>query len=307
MKVFHHDRFDYPLPEGHRFPLARYRMLREALGETPGVDLAESRVATDAELALAHSPQYLDRALNGGLSAREQAALGLPWSPQLVTRARHSVGATLQASDAALQEGVAVNLGGGTHHAFADGGRGFCMFNDVVCAVRRLRASRAIRRALVVDLDVHQGDGTHAAFADDPDATTMAVNGGANYPFRRVPGDVEIDLPDRCGDDAYLGHVERLMAQALDRGRPDICFYLAGADPYDDDRLGRLAVTMSGLAIRDRHVLEVLDDRSVPVVVLLAGGYARQIADTVAINRETVCQAVSLWSATPERNLAPGV
>jgi acetoin utilization deacetylase AcuC-like enzyme len=307
VKVFHHDRFDYPLPEGHRFPLARYRMLREALEGTPGIDLAESRAATDAELALAHAPQYLDRAMSGGLSAREQAALGLPWSPQLVARARHSVGGTLQASDAALEEGIAVNLGGGTHHAFADGGRGFCMFNDVVCAVRRLRAAGAIRRALVVDLDVHQGDGTHAAFATDPDSTTMAVNGGANYPFRRVAGDIEIDLPDRCGDGVYLGHVERLLGEALERGRPDICFYLAGADPYDADRLGRLSVTKPGLGLRDRYVLKVLDDLSVPVVVTLAGGYARQIADTVAINHETVSQALSLWSQAQERNLAPGV
>lgn len=307
MRVFHHDRFDYPLPEGHRFPLGRYRMLRESLVGIDGIELAESRAATDGELALAHTPQYRDRAIAGELDRREVAALGLPWSPELVERARRSVGATLQAADAALQEMIAVNLGGGTHHAFADGGRGFCMFNDVVCAIRSLRAAGEIGRALVVDLDVHQGDGTHAAFADDPSVTTMAVNGGANYPFRRVAGDVEIDLPDGCGDETYLGQVVRLLDEALGRGLPDICFYLAGADPYEGDRLGRLAITRHGLAHRDHHVLEVLADRGVAVVVVLAGGYGRRISDTVAINHETVRQALSIWLDARERNLAPRV
>ena len=156
------------------------------------------------------------------------------------------------AAAAGLADGVGANLGGGTHHAFPDSGRGFCVFNDVVVAVRSLRAGGKVRRVLVVDLDVHQGDGTHAALIDDADAFTFSVNGFANYPFRRVPGDLELDLPDQTADDRYLEGLARLLPQALARARPDLCLYLGGADPYEHDRLGRLALTKEGLAERDR-------------------------------------------------------
>ena len=182
ISVLAHDRFDYPLPEGHRFPLGRYRMLREAIQDDPRLSVRESRAARDGELALVHSARYLARATGGTLGRRERAALGLPWSAQLVERARRSVGATIEAADAALEGGVAVNLGGGTHHAFPDAGRGYCMFNDVVCAIRTLRASGAVGRVLVVDLDVHQGDGTHACLSADARSVTASVNGGRNYP-----------------------------------------------------------------------------------------------------------------------------
>jgi acetoin utilization deacetylase AcuC-like enzyme len=286
--ALHHDRFVYPLPEGHRFPLGRYQRLRERLAGEAWLELREARAATDEELALAHEPEYLRRAIVGELSERELASLGLPWSPELVERARRSVGATLEAADAALIDGVAANLGGGTHHAFPTSGRGFCMFNDAVCAVRRLRLKGAAERALIIDVDVHQGDGTHAAFADDAAATTMAVNGGGNYPFRRVPGDVEIDLPNGSGDDVYLSTVAQLLPQSIVRARADICFYVAGADPHEGDRLGRLAVTADGLAERDRMVRDALLAAGIPVVVLLAGGYGRNIDDTVAINTRTI-------------------
>lgn len=288
MRAYAHDRFTYPLPEGHRFPLGRYRMLREQIEARGIARVEEAPAATDADLLLAHDAVYLDRVVHGRLSDREQKAVGLPWSPGLVERGRRSVGATIAASRAALEDGTAINLGGGTHHAFADAGKGFCTFNDVVVATRRLRADRLARRVLVVDLDVHQGDGTHSILGPDPDATCMSINGGANYPFRRVPGDVEEDLPDGTGDDAYLEALSRLLPAALGRGRPDICFYLAGADPYEHDRLGRLALTMDGLEARDRMVRDAMNAASVPTCVLLAGGYGRVIEHTVAINLATV-------------------
>ena len=287
MKGFAHDVFTYPLPAGHRFPLGKYRLVREG-AEAAAIEVHDARAASRAELALAHGEEYLDRVAAGGLSRREELALGLPWSPELVERARRSVGATLLAAEAALADGVAANLGGGTHHAFADGGRGFCVFNDVVVAARALRAARRVKRALVVDLDVHQGDGTHAAFLADPDVFTFSVNGFRNYPFRRVPGDLELDLPDGTADDAYLDGLARLLAQAVARARPDVCFYLAGADPFEGDRLGRLALTKSGLAARDRLVRDTLARAGVPVCVALAGGYADPIEDTVEINLSTL-------------------
>ena len=286
MRAFAHDGFAYPLPPGHRFPLAKYRLVREGAERLERVAVEEARAADWTELGRTHSADWLVRVRGGALTRREQLALGLPWSPELVTRATRSTGATLQAAAAALTDGVAANLGGGTHHAFADSGRGFCVFNDVVTAVRVLRPG--LGRVLVVDLDVHQGDGTHSLLADDGDSFTLSVNGGRNYPFRRVPGDLELDLADGTGDDEYLDAVERLLAEALQRSRPELCFYLAGADPYEGDRLGRLALSKDGLVARDRLVRDVLRVAGIPVCVTLAGGYAERIEDTVEINLETV-------------------
>lgn len=287
MQAFAHDVYTYPLPAGHRFPLGKYRRVREG-AEASGIDVAGARAATAAELGLAHETGYLERVARGALERREVLALGLPWSPELVERARRSVGATLLAAGEALRVGVAANVGGGTHHAFADAGRGFCVFNDVVVATRSLRRAGRVARVLVVDLDVHQGDGTHAAFLDDPESFTFSVNGFRNYPFRRVPGDLEVDLPDGTEDDRYLDAVARLLPQALARSRPGLCFYLAGADPYAGDRLGRLALSRAGLASRDALVRDELARAGVPVCLTLAGGYAEPIADTVAINLETL-------------------
>jgi acetoin utilization deacetylase AcuC-like enzyme len=288
MKAFAHDVYTYPLPPGHRFPLEKYRLVREGADDASGIEVGNARAATDEELSLAHDVAYLDRVGRGGLSRWEELALGLPWSPALVERARRSVGATLQAADGALVDGVAANLGGGTHHAFRDGGRGFCVFNDVVAAARTVRRYGRVERVLVVDLDVHQGDGTHAAFMDDPETFTFSVNGFRNYPFRRVPGDLELDLADGTEDDAYLTGLARLLPLALARARPDVCFYLAGADPYERDRLGRLALTTGGLAARDTLVRDTLARAGVPVCVTLAGGYADPIEDTVEINLTTL-------------------
>ncbi len=288
MRAFAHDGFSYPLPDGHRFPLRKYRLVREGAERRSAVALATPPAATWEQLERTHARPYLDRVRDGLLERREELALGLPWSAQLVERSRRATGATILAARASLEDGVAMNLGGGTHHAFADAGRGFCVFNDVVTATRTLRAEGALRRVLVIDLDVHQGDGTHALLADDAEAFTMSVNGFRNYPFRRVPGDLELDLADGTGDDEYLDGLGRLLPQALADARPEIAFYLAGADPYEGDRLGRLSLTKSGLRRRDALVRDALRAAGVPVCVTLAGGYAEDIRDTVDINLGTV-------------------
>jgi len=288
VRAFAHDVYTYPLPDGHRFPLAKYRLVREAAEALPGVAVEPARAATWEELGRPHTREYLERVREGQLARREQLALGLPWSPELVERSRRATGATIQAAHAALEEGVAMNLGGGTHHAFADSGRGFCVFNDVVTAYRALRTAGRLRRAVVVDLDVHQGDGTHALLAADADAFTLSINGFRNYPFKRVAGDLELDLPDGTGDEAYLDGLARVLPEALRRSRPQLAFVLAGADPYEGDRLGRLALSKQGLLARDAYVRDQLRSAGIPVCVTLAGGYAEDIRDTVEINLGTV-------------------
>jgi acetoin utilization deacetylase AcuC-like enzyme len=288
MRVYAHDLVTYPLPDGHRFPLEKYRLVREEAEQLDGVDVVNAEAATWKQLRRTHSDDWLVRIREGRIERREELALGLPWSPELVERSRRSTGATLMAAHAALDDGVAANLGGGTHHAFAHAGRGFCVFNDVVTAIRDLRAGGTVRRVLVVDVDVHQGDGTHSLLAADADAFTLSVNGWRNYPFRRVPGDLDVDLPDGTGDERYLGELAVALPEALRRARPELCFVLAGADPYEGDRLGRLALTKRGL--RDREVLlrDALAQAGVPVCLTLAGGYAEDIRDTVEINVNTL-------------------
>jgi acetoin utilization deacetylase AcuC-like enzyme len=288
VRAFAHDVFTYPLPEGHRFPLEKYRLVRESVESLDEVVVETADAAGWDEVALVHTPTWIAKVREGRLERREELALGLPWSPELVERSVRATGATIQASRAALADGAAANLGGGTHHAFAGSGRGFCVLNDVVVALRTLRAEGRLGRALVVDLDVHQGDGTHALLAGDADAFTLSLNGFRNYPFRRVAGDLEHDFPDGTRDDAYLTILARLLPQALRRGRPELAFVLAGADPYEGDRLGRLALTQEGLAARDALVRDTLRAAGVPVCVTLAGGYAEDVRDTVAINLRTV-------------------
>jgi acetoin utilization deacetylase AcuC-like enzyme len=286
--AFAHDVFTYPLPDGHRFPIAKYRLVRDAAEVIDGLDVVDAEAATWSQLRLVHTADWIARVRDGRLERREVLALGLPWSPQLVERARRATGATIAAARAALEDGVAANLGGGTHHAFAHAGRGFCVFNDVVTALRVLRASVDVRRVLVVDVDVHQGDGTHALLAADADAFTLSINGFRNYPFRRVRGDLEVDLPDDTGDNRYLDELGRALIEAVRRARPELCFVLAGADPYEGDRLGRLALTKPGLEERDVLVRDTLAAAGVPVCVTLAGGYAEDIRDTVEINVNTL-------------------
>ena len=288
MRVFAHDTHVYPLPAGHRFPLEKYALLRERIAAEPRLTVDDASAASWDELGRAHEAPYLAKVRAGELSEREQRALGLPWSSALVERARRSTGATIAAARVALVDGRAGNLGGGTHHAAASAGRGFCVFNDVVVALRVLRCEGLLRRVLVVDLDVHQGDGTHALLAADPDAFTVSVNGLANYPYRRVAGDLELDFRDGTTDEPYLEGVERVLTDALRRSRPEFAFYLGGADPYEGDRLGRLSITKAGLAARDELVAGALSQAGVPACITLAGGYAEDVRDTVDINERTL-------------------
>ena len=315
MKLFSSDSFVLPLPAGHRFPMGKYRRLRERAAEA-GFEVHEAPPAGDGELALAHTPHYVASVAEGLLDAAAERAIGFPWSPQMVERARRSVGATIAAARAALAEGVAVNLAGGTHHAHADRGAGWCVFNDVAVAARLMqaewhRARRALLRVLVVDLDVHQGDGTAAIFADDPTVFTFSMHGAKNFPARKARSDLDVELPDGCADAEYLAALDRALEVVWQRhgaARPGLAFYLAGADPHEHDRLGRLRLTAAGLAERDRRVLAALRERRVPVALTMAGGYGRDIEETVALQLATLLEAREsgrLWRAAAMEQCAP--
>lgn len=296
MKAFFSDRFVLPLPRGHRFPMDKYRLLRERVAaELPSVRLCEPEAVANGELALAHTPGYIERFTSGQLSAAEVRAIGFPWSEQMVERSRRSTGATIGACRAALAEGVAVNLAGGTHHASADRGEGFCCFNDAAVAARLMQAERRAARVAIVDLDVHQGNGTAAILGRDDSVFTLSVHGERNYPFRKVPGHLDVALPDGTGDAAYLDALEGAL-DALDaRFRADLVIYLAGADVYHADRLGRLALTPAGIAERDARVFEHARRRGIPIAVAMAGGYCADIEDIVGIHFGTVAAAARLW------------
>jgi acetoin utilization deacetylase AcuC-like enzyme len=310
VRAFYSDRFVLPLPEGHRFPMDKYARVRErCLSEgilAPG-DLAEAPPATGEQLALVHDADYLHRVETGTLAPLDQRRIGFPWSPQMVERSRRSVGATIAAARVALGEaeragwGVAANLAGGTHHAYAGHGEGFCVFNDAAVAIRVLTREGAIARAAVLDCDVHQGNGTAAVFAADPAVYTFSIHSSRNYPFRKERSSLDVELPDRAGDDAFLAALELHVPRILADFHPDLAIYLAGADPWQDDRFGRLALTKEGLAERDRLVLGACRDAGVPVAVTMAGGYARDTEDTVDIHVATIRTAAELRSA----HLAP--
>lgn len=296
MKAFYSDHFAFPLPTGHRFPDAKYTLLRQRVAAdlAPSVRLYEAPAASDEELLRVHTPAYLMRVVHGQLSPAEVRRLGLPWSPELVERSRRSTGATIAACRAALEEGIAVNLAGGTHHAFADRGEGFCVFNDSAVAARALQAEGRAHRVLILDCDVHQGNGTAAIFAGDSTVFTFSIHGANNYPFEKEASDLDVELPDGADDDAYLDALAAGLERALAQARADFVLYLAGADPFVGDRLGRLALSKEGLAARDRLVLERCRAAALPTAVTMAGGYARAIEDTVAIHLQTVRLAAAL-------------
>lgn len=291
MKIFYTDQFVLPLPAGHRFPMAKYAILRErvhAAGLAGGEPLCVPHAASDEELLRAHDADYLRRVVEGSLTPAELRRIGFPWTPEMVERSRRSSGATIDASRAALAEGVAVNLAGGTHHAFRDHGAGYCVFNDSAVAALAMQAEGRARRLVIIDCDVHQGDGTAAILAHDPSVFTFSIHGQKNFPFHKEMSDLDIELADGAGDEEYLTALERGICHALSAAQPDLAIYLAGADPYEGDRLGRLSLSRQGLEARDRMVLQFCRDAGVPVVVAMAGGYARRIAETVDIHFATV-------------------
>ena len=292
LKAFYSDHFVLPLPAGHRFPMQKYRLIRTAAAAgVAGLQFHEAPAATDGVLALAHHPRYIERVAAGALSADEQKAIGFPWTPQMVERSRRSAGATIQACRAAIEDGVAVNLAGGTHHAYAEHGAGFCIFNDAAVAACLMQAERRAHRVAKIDLDVHQGNGTAAIFADDDSVFTLSLHGAHNYPFAKECSDLDVALPDGAGDAPYLQALRDALAELEQRFSPQLIIYLAGADPHEGDRLGRLKLTLAGLAARDRMVLDYASRHRIPIAVTMAGGYGKSIEDTVAVHVQTIAIA----------------
>jgi acetoin utilization deacetylase AcuC-like enzyme len=289
VRIFYSDHYVLALPPGHRFPMSKYARLRErVLDSHLARDCEVAPAATDDEVRRAHDVAYARRVFDGTLSAAEQRGIGFPWSPQMVERSRRTSGATIAAARAALRDGTAANLAGGTHHAFRDRGEGFCVFNDSAIAARTLQAEGLVERVLIVDCDVHQGNGTASIFRGDASVFTFSIHGANNFPFRKEPGDLDIELPDGTGDRDYLEALERGLEAAMARAGAQLVIYLAGADPFHGDRLGRLALTKQGLLDRDRLVFERCADASLPVATTMAGGYGRDIDDTVEIHLATV-------------------
>lgn len=297
MKVFYTDQFPLPLPAGHSFPIEKYRILRRRIVQARILKpeaMGVPEPATDSALLRVHCKHYIERVARGELTAKEIRRIGLPWSPSLVERSRRSCGGTLQACRNALQEGLAMNLAGGTHHAFPDRGEGYCVFNDSAVACRAMQAEGLAQRFVIIDCDVHQGNGTAAIFGKDASVFTFSIHGEKNFPFHKEPSDLDIPLEDAAGDERYLTALEAGLRKAVDSAAADLAIYIAGADPYADDRYGRLSLSKAGLAERDKLVFGHCRERGLPVAVSMGGGYARRIQDTVDIHFQTVRLAAAL-------------
>jgi len=295
MRLFPADRYPLPLPEGHRFPLAKYAALRRRLEAHAAagapLEFVEPHAATDDELVRVHDQAYVGRVLAGTLSAAEIRRIGFPWSPALVERSLRSTGAAVDAAAAALADGVAASLAGGTHHAGRDWGEGYCVFNDTAVAARELQARGLVRRVVILDCDVHQGNGTAEIFDGDQSVFTMSIHGARNFPLRKHPGSLDVPLEDGTGDDAYLTALAPAVAESFEQGRPDLVLYIAGADPYEGDRLGRLALTKPGLLARDQLVLAAAARAGVPLAIVCGGGYCEEIESIVDIHAATMLLA----------------
>jgi acetoin utilization deacetylase AcuC-like enzyme len=297
LKVFYSDHFVLPLPEGHRFPMVKYSMLRERVAASGICEPGEMRVprpVSDEEILRAHDRDYLRHVVEGTLSRKEMRRIGFPWSERMVERSRRASGGTLGACLAALEDGFSANLAGGTHHAFADQGEGYCVFNDSAIAARAVRAEGLVEQVVILDTDVHQGNGTEAILRGDPSIFTFSIHGARNFPFRKEESDLDVALPDGADDGEFVEALEASLERVLEESKAELAFYLAGADPYEDDRLGRLSVSKEGLAERDRLILESCRERDIPVAVTMAGGYARKVEDTVDIHFRSIERAASL-------------
>lgn len=292
MKLFFTDRFVLPLPAGHRFPMSKYRLLRDRLVNDPAhADdvFLEPPAATREELCRAHDPSYVDRVLAGQLSEAEQKRIGFPWSEAMVERSRRSSGATLAAARAALSgDRIAVNLAGGTHHAMRGAGEGYCVFNDAAVTIRTLLEEGRIARACVIDCDVHQGNGTAEILGQDANVFTFSIHCAKNFPVRKFPSHLDVDLEEGTEDRVYLWRLQQALDEVMSHGPYDLAIYLAGADPFEGDRLGKLRLTKEGLIERDRLVLDRLVDRKIPTAITMAGGYAPNIDDIVEIHAATI-------------------
>jgi len=301
LKAFYCHRFVLPLPDGHGFPMRKYQRLHERVSEFAvawGIDLIEPLAATDADLLRVHCPDYVRRMSEGGASVDEMRRIGFPWSPSMVERSRRSSGATMMALRGALEgEGIAVNLAGGTHHAAYDRGGGYCVFNDAVVAARYVQQLGLARRLLIIDLDVHHGNGTAQLCAGDDSIFTFSMHAEKNYPAIKPDSDLDIALPTGTGDADYLDALARNLPLAIAQSQADAAIYLAGADPFAGDRLGYLALSKPGLAERDRQVLAACRSRGLPLAISMAGGYAADIEDIVDIHLETVRQAAFAQAA----------
>jgi acetoin utilization deacetylase AcuC-like enzyme len=297
VKAFYCDQFVLPLPPSHRFPMAKYTRLRERVvadGIIAAADLIEPPAAAWEDLLLAHDSGYVRDVAGGTFSVEAQRRIGFPWSPQMVERSRRSVGGTIAAARASLIDGTAANLAGGTHHAFRDRGEGYCVFNDVGVAARVLLRDSAVARVAVVDCDVHQGNGTAAMFHDEPAVFTFSIHGEKNFPFRKEESDLDIALSDGAGDEEYLPALDVALDSVLAHA-PGIVFYVSGGDAFEGDRLGRLRLTIAGLARRDALVFARCRRAGVPVIVTMGGGYARDLDAIVTIHANTIREA-SRWT-----------
>lgn len=311
MHAFYADNFVLPLPAGHRFPMRKYSLLRErVVSELPAVQLDQAPAASQGELALVHTPAYIQAIMQGTLPALEQREIGFPWSPGMAERACRSAGATVAAARRALgllagarPEGIAANLAGGTHHAYAHKGGGFCVFNDSAVAARLMQAewarlhrqARAPLQVAVIDLDVHQGNGTASIFASDTSVFTLSLHGEKNFPFRKEASDLDVELPDGCVDAPYLQALEQALDELDRRFTPGLILYLAGADPFEGDRLGRLSLSFDGLEARDRRVFDWAWQRRIPLAFSMAGGYGVNIDETVQVQMNTYRVALDYW------------
>jgi len=301
MRAFYSGHYVLPLPPGHRFPMSRYALLREGLErQQPQVRMFEAPRASDGELALAHTPEWIAAISDGSVSPQAMREIGFPWSEAMVERSRRSAGATIAACRAALAEGISANMAGGTHHASAGKGGGFCVFNDAAVAARLMQAERGRRgriplQVAVIDLDVHQGNGTASIFRDDPSVFTLSIHGQKNFPFRKEVSDLDMELPDGCGDADYLSALEIALDELERRFTPGLIIYLAGADPFERDRLGRLKLSFDGLEARDRRVFDFAWRRRIPLAFAMAGGYAADIAETVQVQLGTFRVGFEYW------------